>query len=273
MNINPLNCQKFVDYLSIIDNMYRLGWDERNGGNVSVLFDQSEVDEYLGSAKDVIREIELPFKADPILRGRVFAFTGTGRYFRNTKADPSHNVGILRVSDDLTKAEILYGFEDGGRFTSEIYAHLDCHATRLKIDPHHHVVMHTHPTNLLVMTHMHPLDERSFTLDLWRTMTECIVVFPEGVGVLPWMLCGTDSIGTATAEKMKEYRVVVWSLHGVYGCGDTIDEAFGLIETVEKGADLYLKAHQFKELNTITDDELWQVANLFKVTPHRGYLK
>lgn len=273
MPINPLMCPKFVDYLNIIDNMYRLGWDERNGGNVSVLFDQYEVDEYLGGGKEIIREIPLPVRADPILKGRVFVFTGTGRYFRNTKADPASNVGIIRISDDLKKAEVLYGFEGNGRFTSEIYAHLDCHATRLKIDPNHHVVMHTHPTNLLVMTHMHPLDEKSFTLDLWRTMTECIVVFPEGVGVLPWMLCGTNEIGTATAEKMKEYRVVVWSLHGVYGCGDTIDEAFGLIETVEKGAELYLKTKLYHEVNTITDDELKEVANLFKVEAHEGYLK
>ena len=28
-------------------NMYRLGWDERNGGNISYLLDEAEVSEYL----------------------------------------------------------------------------------------------------------------------------------------------------------------------------------------------------------------------------------
>lgn len=28
-------------------NMYRLGWDERNGGNISYLLDEREVAEYL----------------------------------------------------------------------------------------------------------------------------------------------------------------------------------------------------------------------------------
>ncbi len=40
--------------------------------------------------------------------------------------------------------------------------------------------------------------------------TECIVVFPDGVGILPWRLCGTNSIGEATAKKMEEVRLVIW---------------------------------------------------------------
>lgn len=273
MENNILLCPKMKEFLDIIDNMYRLGWDERNGGNVSVLLDPEDVATYLNGGKTVIRNIPLPMEADASLVGRVFIFTGTGRYFRDTKANPGPNCGVLRIAEDRKTAEVLWGFENNGRFTSEIYAHLMCHATRLKIDPSHHVVMHTHPTNLLVMSHNHELDEKSFTVDLWRTMTECIVVFPEGVGVLPWMLCGTNEIGMATAEKMKEYRVVVWSLHGVYGCGDTINEAFGLIETVEKGAQLYLGIQQGKEINTITDSQLKDVAQLFKVTPKKGYLQ
>jgi rhamnulose-1-phosphate aldolase len=261
------------DYLEVIDNMYRLGWDERNGGNVSYLLDEKDVNEYLDGGKKVIRTIPLPLTADPILKGRSFIFTGTGRYFRNTLEYPSENVGVIRIGQDLKTAEVLWGFDNNSRFTSEIFAHLMCHATRLKKDPNHHIVMHTHPTNLLIMTHVHPLDEVSFSTDLWRTMTECVIVFPEGVGVLPWMLCGTNEIGVATAKKMEEFRVVIWGLHGVYGCGETIDEAFGLIETVEKAAQLYLGIHQFKEINSMSDKNLYDAAGLFKAVPHEGYLK
>lgn len=45
---------------------------------------------------------------------------------------------------------------------------------------------------------------------LWEMSTECVVVFPDGVEVLPLMLCGTNEIGAKTAEKMKESRVAVW---------------------------------------------------------------
>lgn len=33
---------------------------------------------------------------------------------------------------------------------------------------------------------------------------------------------------------MKEFRLVIWAMHGIYGAGKTLDETFGLIETVEK---------------------------------------
>ena len=91
--------------------------------------------------------------------------------------------------------------------------------------------MHCHPINILSMTFVHDLDEKAFTKTLWRTITECMVVFPDGLGVLPWMLCGTNEIGEATAEKMKDFRMVVWAQHGIYGAGRDLDETFGLIET------------------------------------------
>lgn len=33
--------------------------------------------------------------------------------------------------------------------------------------------------------------------------TECLVVFPEGIGVIPWIVPGTIEIGQASAEKMR----------------------------------------------------------------------
>ena len=266
-----LECPSIGQYLSIIDNMYRLGWDERNGGNVSMLLSPEEVETYV--PKETIREIPLPIVADEIVRGRTFAITRTGGYFRNTKGDPRKNIGVITISDDGKIAHLHWGFEDNGCFTSEVYAHLMCHATRLKVNPKNRVVMHTHPTNLLTLTHLVKLDEKELTLALWRTMTESIVVFPEGVGVLSWMLCGTNEIGVATAEKMKEYRVVVWSLHGVYGSGETIDEAFGLIETVEKAAQIMMGELGHKIVNDIDDEGLKAIADHFGLVPHPGYLK
>lgn len=260
-----------VEMSKIIDNMYRLGWDERNGGNVSYLLNEDEVKDYV-DVNDVKRTYDINFDASE-LKGKYFLITGTGKYFRNTLDDPETNLGLIRISLDGKHAEVLWGFKDGGRSTSETYAHLMCHIERLKVNPKNRVIMHCHPTSTLALTHILPNDEKTFTLEMWRVMTECIVVFPEGIGVLPWMLCGTYEIGRATADKMKEFRLVIWGLHGIYGAGETIDEAFGLVETVEKAADVYFKYHQFKELNTITDEDLKIICDLFKVTPHKGYLK
>lgn len=261
---------KFLrDFCLIADNMYRLGWDERNGGNISLLLDE-DMNEYFDS---VIREIPIAFDATPLV-GKCFLVTGTGKYFKNIKDDPETNLGIIRIAPSGNVAELLWGWRDGGRFTSELPAHLMSHIARLSVDPANRVVMHTHPNALLAMTHVHPLTTEAFTHTLWQVMTESIVVFPDGVEVLPWMLCGTNEIGEATAEKMKLARTVVWGLHGLYGAGRDLDEAFGLIETVEKAAQLFMmyNATGLEHINYITDEQLWEIANFFKVTPKAGII-
>ena len=102
--------------------------------------------------------------------------------------------------------------------------------------------------------------------------TECIVVFPDGVNVLPWMLCGTNEIGVATAEKMNTARLVVWAQHGIYGAGKNLDETFGLIETAEKAAEIYMKIAHLPQINTIKDEELVKLAKFFGVKYRKAYL-
>lgn len=245
----------------IASNMYRLGWDERNGGNISYMLDENAVLPYL-DLNQAVKKIPLGFNAKP-LTGKIFIVTGSGKYFKNVEEDPENNLGIIRIARDGITAELLWGFEDGGRFTSELPAHLMSHMARLSVDPENRVVMHTHPTNILAMNYVHELNEKKFTHTLWEMCTECIVVFPDGIGVLPWMLCGTNEIGEATAEKMKEFRLVVWAMHGIYGAGKTIDEAFGLIETVEKAAQIYMLTAHLPRINTIKDSEMKRLAEFF----------
>ncbi len=251
-------------------NMYRLGWDERNGGNISYLLKEEEVAEYL-DLNEVIRTIPTGFDAKPLI-GKIFIVTGTGKYFKNVEFDPETNLGIIRIASDGTTAELLWGYKDGGRFTSELPAHLMSHMARLSIDPLHRVVMHSHPTYTIAMNAVCPVDEKDFTHKLWQSNTESIVVFPDGVGILPCMVCGTNEIGEATAEKMKKFRLVVWTNHGIYGTGRDMDEAFGLIETVEKTAQIYMLALGHT-VNVIPDETLKALAKRFDVTPLEGVLE
>jgi len=266
-----LSAPFMVEMIRTLTNMYDHGWDERNGGNVSLLLDENELGKYLDT-KAVLRTIQTGFSA-PELEGKTFLVTGTGKYFKNVQYDPANNLGIVRLADGGQTAELLWGFQDGGKFTSEFPAHMMSHVERLRIDPKHRVVMHCHPANLLAMSYVHELDEKAFTRTLWQMCTECIVVFPDGVNVLPWMLCGTNEIGEATAQKMRSARLVVWAQHGIYGVGANLDEAFGLIETAEKGAEIYMKIAHLPRLNTITDDQLRQLEKHFGVKAREGYLE
>jgi len=267
---NILNAPFVEEMRKTTANMYRLGWDERNGGNISYMLEEQEVAEYL-DLNNIIRTIPLGFNAADIA-GKIFIVTGTGRYFKNVNDDPENNLGIVRITADGENAELLWGYKDGGKFTSEFPAHLMSHMARLSVNPDNRVIIHTHPTNTLAMNFVHPLDDKSFTHSLWEMCTECIVVFPEGVGVLPWMLCGTNSIGEATAEKMKDFRIVIWGMHGIYGAGNSMDETFGLIETVEKAAQIYMLTAHLPRINTIKDEEMVELAEFFGVKYRKDFL-
>ena len=140
-----------------------------------------------------------------------------------------------------------------------------------RTDGANRVIYHAHTPGIIEMSFIVPLTDRDFTRRLWQMMTECIFVFPDGLGVLLWMLCGTNEIGQATAEKMKEFRLVVWALHGIYGTGRSLDEAFGLIETAEKAAEIYIKTAHLPHLNTITDEQLRVTAEFFGAKIREGW--
>ena len=269
--MNILNAPFIKQMCDTADNMYRLGWDERNGGNISLLIDRASAAEYV-DVDASIRDIPLSFDASE-LAGKIFLVTGTGKYFKNIKGAPENNLGLIRISDDGSTAHLLWGYADGGKFTSELPAHLMSHIARLKVDPQNRVVMHSHPTHTLAMNFIHELSEAAFSRTLWQMCTECIVVFPEGVGVLPWMLCGNNEIGVATAEKMAKFRTVVWGMHGIYGAGRNLDEAFGLIETIEKAAQIYVLTSGQERINTITDAQLVELAEAFGVDYRKEFLK
>src|SRR5699024_841387 len=253
-------------------NMYRLGWDERNGGNISYRLKEEEVGKYLDLTQ-VKKNINLDFDCSELV-GSYFIVTGSGKYFKNVEYAPEDSLGVIRIGKDGKTIELLWGFNDGGVPTSELPSHLMSHISRLSVDPLNRIVMHCHASHLLAMTYTHSLDEKDFTKKLWKMSTECVVVFPEGVGVIPWIVPGTNEIGEATASKMKEYRLVVWPHHGIYGTGKDMDETFGLIETAEKAAQIYTLAQaQGGIKQTITDEQLIDLAKGFNVTPKEGYLK
>ncbi|MCP8967732.1 rhamnulose-1-phosphate aldolase [Ectobacillus ponti] len=253
-------------------NMWRFGWDERNGGNVSCLLQEEELLPYL-DLSHITRSIPMECPV-PGLAGRYFIVTGSGKYFKNVKDNPSDSLGIIRVNGDGTAIDVLWGLDNDGRPTSELPAHFKSHIVRLQQDPNHRVILHNHATNMIAMTFTHELDERKFTKTLWQMCTECIVVFPDGVGMLPWMVPGTDEIGEQTALKMQRHRLVVWPHHGIFGAGTTVDEAFGLIETAEKAAQIYtlISSHRDGIKQVITDKQLAELAAAFGVKPLAGIL-
>ena len=212
------------------------------------------------------------------LRGAFFTTTGSGRYMRNVPLDPAHNVGIVEINDAGDAWRIVWGLKDGGKPTSEFPTHFMNHSVRMTAtNDACRVIYHAHPGNVIALTFVMPLDARTITRALWKAMTECIVVFPKGVGVVPWMVPGGAEIAEATSELMKTYDAAIWAQHGLFCSGPDFDTTFGLMHTIEKAAAIYAEARMLNGgsddfQNTITDEGLRAIARDFKLDINESFL-
>ena len=244
------------------------GWDERNGGNLTLRLDEADLASYKADFHAEPRYIALS-QPMPQLANTPFIVTGSGKFFRNVQLAPAANLGVVKVDSDGAGYHILWGLEDNAVPTSELPAHFQSHCERIRATQgKDRVIMHCHATNLIALTYV--LENRTdvFTRKLWEGSTECLVVFPDGVGILPWMVPGTDEIGQATAQEMAKHSLVLWPFHGVFGSGPTLDEAFGLIDTAEKSAEILVKVIAMGGMKqTISRDELIALGKRFGVTP------
>lgn len=244
------------------------GWDERNGGNLTLRLDEADIAAFQADFHAKPRYIPLS-QPMPQLANTPFIVTGSGKFFRNVQLAPAANLGIVKIDSDGAGYRILWGLEDHAVPTSELPAHFQSHCERIKATQgKDRVIMHCHATNLIALTYV--LENRCdvITRKLWEGSTECLVVFPDGVGILPWMVPGTDEIGQATAQAMAKHALVLWPFHGVFGSGPTLDEAFGLIDTAEKSAEILVKVIAMGGMKqTISRDQLIALGKRFGVTP------
>ena len=122
-----------------------------------------------------------------------------------------------------------------------------------------------------------PLDARIITRALWKAHTECIMVFPKGIGVVPCMVPGSMELARATSELMKTYDAVIWAQHGLFASGPDFDSTFGLMQTVEKAAKIHglaiaMNGGSSEFANTITDDDLRAIARSLNLKVNEAFL-
>ncbi len=237
--------QQLRDGCSILAAM---GWAERNAGNVSIRLTEEEA---ISLEQEGNRPCGLPLSwiplevPEPALGGMVFLVTATGRYLRNVPTQPEENAGVIRLNEEGTAWLPVWGYTAGAGPTSELSAHLCSHRVRIKASHGaDRVILHTHPDRLIALTYALDLNTPTLTRLLWEMHAECVVVFPDGVGYLPWMMAGSKQIADATSHLFEQRRMVLWQWHGIFASGESLDEAIGLVETADKAAGILLLARQ-----------------------------
>ena len=233
---------KFVQgFIKMADDGYRQGWHERNGGNLSYRLRTEEAESI--KPRMNFRDEWFPIGTSvPGLAGEFFLVTGSGKYFRNIIVDPEVCIAIIEIDEAGENYRICWGLVEGGRPTSELASHLMNHEVKKDVTGGaHRVIYHAHTTNIIALTYILPLDDKTFTRELWEMATECPVVFPDGVGVVEWMVPGGRDIAVETSRLMKKYNAVIWAHHGMFCSGEDFDTTFGLMHTIEKSAEILLK--------------------------------
>lgn len=262
-------------YIRMCQDGWEQGWHERNGANLTYRMKAEEVDACRPFFNTPGEWVQMGVTGEN-LAGEYFLTTGSGKYFRNVQPDPTHSIGIVEINDKGDAWRIVWGLENGAKPTSEFPSHFMNHSVRVAATGGEcRVIYHAHPANLIAMTYVLPLTARDFTRALWKSATECPVVFPGGVGVVPWMVPGGADIALATSELMKKYDAAVWAHHGLFCSGPDFDTTFGLMHTIEKAAQIWIPAQsagQGKILQTIQDDELRAIVTEFGVQLNEDFL-
>ena len=219
--------------------LWQRGWAEYNGGNISVCVTHALRDDEK-KVPAISPRVELPVVMSHLC-GDVFYVTGTGKRMRYVSSDVWDNGSLIRISDDGSYYEIIY--KNPVRPTSELPSHLSMHDYMREIGRDSRVVLHTHPTDLIALTHdAHWLDSENITHMLWSMIPECRIIVPRGVGIVPYEIPGTMDLARFTIKQLKNHDVVFWEKHGILATGADVVDCFDVIDTLSKSAQIYLTA-------------------------------
>ena len=272
-----LDSKALKAFIKVADMGWRMGWHEINGGNMSYRMTDEEVNDvrdnfnFHGEWKKIGKNVTVPDFA-----GQFFIVTGSGKYFQNVRDNPEDSLCIVTVDESGKRYKIVWGLVNGGRTTSEISTHLLTHSIKSKAtDRKYRVVYHSRPKYTNMLTYVLPLKSEVFTRELWEMMTECSIVFPNGVGVMEWMVPCCAEIGIATGKLMEKYDAVIWAHHGLVCSGETLDMAFGIMHTIEKAAEMLVGVMQMtggKKMQTIIPDNFRKIEKDFNLNFSETFL-
>ncbi len=254
-----------ADVAEVAAYLWHKGWAERNGGNITI--------NITDIVENEIKHLRPISQAVPIgrtlenLKQTYFFCKGTNRRMRDLARYPMENASVIRITGDCAHYEILA--DKPIRPTSELASHLSIHNYLIGKGSSYKAVLHTHPIDLIAMTHNPAfLEKDKLTTLLWSMIPETRAFCPRGLGIIPYHLPGSFELADATIQQLGEYDVVMWEKHGVVSVGENIQEAFDMVDTLSKSAQIYLtaKAMGFEPQGTTVEQmqELKQAFNLPK---------
>lgn len=214
-------------------------------------------------------EVQLPWSA-PSLSGGTVLVTGSGRRLRQIAGDPAANIGALSVHDGGLTATLRTShrrlFQN---LTSELNSHLAVHEDHVaRRGLSFHAVVHAQPPHLTYLSHVPAYrDTAAMNSRILRWEPETVVAMAQGIGVLDFMVPGSDELMTANVAGLREHEIVLWSKHGVMARSDlSVTRAVDRVEYAETGARYeYMDIVAGGRGEGLTEAEVARVASTFAV--------
>lgn len=242
--------------------LWEKGWAERNGGNITVNVTKY-VDEQMRSMP-AISGVKQTGAVLPYLKGCWFYCKGTQKRMRDLARDPMANGSIIRILDDCASYEIVA--DNPVMPTSELPSHLSVHNYLLAKGSPYRASLHTHPIELVAMTHSRKFMEKDVaTRLLWSMIPETKAFCPRGLGMVPYLMPSGVELANATIRTIDEdYDVVMWEKHGVFAVDTDIMSAFDQVDVLNKAAQIYIASKNMGfEPEGMTDAQMKELTDTF----------
>lgn len=243
--------------------LWQKGWAERNGGNITVNVTQ-HIDDAI-RAMPAITEPRAIGAVLPNLKGCYFFCKGTNKRMRDLARWPMQNGSFIRICDDCAHYEIIA--DEPVAPTSELPSHLSVHNYLIGKGSNYKASVHTHPIELVAMTHSKKFMEKDVaTKLLWSMIPETKAFCPRGVGMIPYKLPSSVELADETIKELADYDVVMWEKHGAFAVDTDVMAAFDQIDVLNKSALIYIAARAMGfEPDGMTDDQLSEMTKAFNL--------
>ncbi len=243
--------------------LWQKGWAERNGGNITV-----NITEHVD---DAIRAMPAIAPATPIgmtlpnLKGCYFFCKGTNKRMRDLARKPMANGSVIRITDDCAHYEIIA--DEPVRPTSELPSHLAVHNYLISKGSNYKASLHTHPIELVAMSHCNKYLEKDVaTRLLWSMIPETKAFCPRGLGIIPYQLPGSNILAESTIKELGDYDVTLWEKHGVFAVDEDIMNAFDQVDVLNKSAQIYICAKNMGfEPDGMSDEQMKEMTVAFNL--------
>lgn len=243
--------------------LWQKGWAERNGGNITVNITEYIDDEI--KALPAISEVYQIGAVLPHLKGCYFYCKGTNMRMRDLARRPMENGSIIRILEDCASYVIIA--DNAVKPTSELPSHLSVHNHLISIGSPYKASLHTHPIELVAMSHSKRYLEKDVaTKLLWSMIPETKAFCPRGLGIVPYKLPGSVELAEATISELADYDVVMWEKHGVFAVDCDIMQAFDQVDVLNKSALIYMAAKTMGfEPEGMSDEQMREMSVAFNL--------